>query len=464
MREEHRSESPQQRYNDARAKRREKFRARRAYGPDGTAAISLNDFYAYMPQHTYLFVPTREPWVAASVNARIAPLDDGVDDKGKPKTIKASTWLDRNKPVEQMTWVPGEPLLIQDRLIAEGGWFARPAASCFNLYLPPAIADGDPDAAGPWLDHVRKVYPDDADHIIKWCAQRVQAPQIKINHALLLGGAPGIGKDTLIEPVKRAVGPWNCHEVSPKHMMGRFNGFLKSVILRVSEARDLGDLNRYQFYDHMKALTAAPPDVLRVDEKNLREHSVVNCCGIIITTNHKTDGIYLPADDRRHFVAWSPLTKDDFAQDYWKQIWKWYETGGDRHVAAYLKTLDLTGFDPKAPPPKTPAFWNIVDVSRAPEDADLADLLDDMGKPDVVTLISLVARATDRFRYWLEDPKNSRAIPHRLQECGYVKVRNPDAEDGLWRIYGKRQAIYARADLPLRDQLVAAAAKLVGRQ
>src|SRR5215472_7556364 len=31
--------------------------------------------------------------------------------------------------------------------------------------------------------------------------------------------------------------------------------FLKSVILRVSEARDLGEVNRDQFYDHMKALT-----------------------------------------------------------------------------------------------------------------------------------------------------------------------------------------------------------------
>ena len=35
-------------------------------------------------------------------------------------------------------------------------------------------------------------------------------------------------------------------------MLGRFNGFLKSVVLRVNEARDLGDVNRYQFYDHLK--------------------------------------------------------------------------------------------------------------------------------------------------------------------------------------------------------------------
>lgn len=99
-------------------------------------------------------------------------------------------------------------------------------------------------------------------------------------------------------------------------MLGRFNGFAKSVILRVSEARDLGDVDRFAFYDHMKTYTAAPPDVLRVDEKNLREYAILNVCGVIITTNHKADGIFLPPDDRRHFVAWSELARDDFAAGY----------------------------------------------------------------------------------------------------------------------------------------------------
>jgi hypothetical protein len=113
------------------------------------------------------------------------------------------------------------------------------------------------------------VFGGDDDHIVKYLAHRVQRPQEKINHAFVFGGAQGIGKDTLLEPVKYAVGPWNFAEVSPQQMLGRFNGFLKSVILRVNEARDLGETNRFSFYDPMKAYTAAPPDVLRVDEKNL---------------------------------------------------------------------------------------------------------------------------------------------------------------------------------------------------
>jgi Bifunctional DNA primase/polymerase, N-terminal/Family of unknown function (DUF5906)/Primase C terminal 2 (PriCT-2) len=314
--------------------------------------VKLVDFVAYMPLHFYIFIPTREPWPATSVNARLP---------SKSKFFTAADWLDVNNPVEQMTWAPGKPMKIQSRLVADGGWIERDGVACFNLYRPPTIELGDATKAGPWLEHVKKIYPNDAEHIINWLAFKAQNHGVKINHALVLGGPQGIGKDTLLEPVKHAVGPWNFVEVSPTQMQGRFNSYVKSVILRVSEARDLGnDVDRYQFYEHTKVFTASPPDVLRCDEKNLREHSVFNVCGVVFTTNHKTNGIYLPADDRRHYVAWSELDKSSFEEGYWKTLWTWYDREGNSHVAAYLTQLDISNFDPKAPPPKTDAFWAIV--------------------------------------------------------------------------------------------------------
>lgn len=95
----------------------------------------------------------------------------------------------------------------------------------------------------------------------------MQRPDEKLNHALVLGGEQGIGKDTLLEPVKRAVGPWNFADVSPQEVLGTFTEFRRSVILRISEARDLGEFDRFGFYDHTKTLIAAPPDVLRVNPK-----------------------------------------------------------------------------------------------------------------------------------------------------------------------------------------------------
>ena len=293
--------------------------------PEG---ISLDDFWSYMPMHNYIFAPARQHWPGSSVNARLplVPLfyPDGspkVNKHGEQIYQKPTTWLDINKPVEQMTWAPGLRMVIRDRLTSEGGWIPRRGVSCFNLYRPPPVIIGNPLRAQRWLDHVYRVYPDEAERIIHWLAHRVQRPAEKINHALVLGGAQGIGKDSLLEPVKRAVGAWNWADVSPREVLGRFSGFVKSVALRINEARDLGDVNRFQFYDHMKSLTAAPPDVLRVDEKHIREYYVMNCSGVIITTNHKTDGIYLPADDRRHFVCWSEEVKENFSPAYWDDLW-----------------------------------------------------------------------------------------------------------------------------------------------
>jgi hypothetical protein len=412
--------------------------------------LHLEDFVAYLPKHNYVFLPTREPWPASSVNARIPPVEDG----GEP--IAASTWLDRNRPVEQMTWCPGLPMLIEDRLVAEGGWIERRGCTILNLYRPPILKPGNAALATPWLEHVHRIYSNESDHVVRWLAHRVQRPQEKINHAMVLGGAQGIGKDTLLEPVKRAVGPWNTFEISPQHLLGPFNGFAKSVILRLNEARDLGEMNRYQLYDHSKAYTATPPDVLRCNEKNLREHSVFNCCGVIITTNHKADGVYLPADDRRHFVAWSDLTKDDFDEAYWNGLWHWYDNRGDGHVAAYLASVDLSSFNSKAPPPKTPAFWAIVDANRAGEDAELADALDLLGNPDATTINRVKTVADPGFVLWLNERKNRRGIPYRFENCGYVPVRNEAAEDGQWKIGATRQTIYGKAELSIRDRLEAA--------
>ena len=57
---------------------------------------------------------------------------------------------------------------------------------------------------------------------------------------------------------------------------------------------------------------------------------------------------------------------------------------------------------------------------------------------------------------WLMDRKNRRAIPHRMERCNYTPVRNPGADDGLWKLAGKRQTVYARVRLSLSEQMAAA--------
>ena len=131
---------------------------------DDGRGVGLGDFYAYMPSHQYIFTPSRQFWPSVSVNSRIPPItlqnragEPILDDKGKPKMISASAWLDREKPVEQMTWSPGDPMVVKDCLVSEGGSINRPGCSCFNLYLPPDVAPGDPAQARRWIEHVARV-------------------------------------------------------------------------------------------------------------------------------------------------------------------------------------------------------------------------------------------------------------------------------------------------------------------
>lgn len=445
-------------------------------------AVTLDNFYAYMKKEgACIFIPSGEIWPSANVNKRLSPVFVGLDDNGEPKYIPAATWLYGNKAVEQLTWIPGHNHLIRDRLFVEAGWLDCPGASVFNLYRPPTDKRGDPAKAERWVNHLEYIYPDDAERIIAFFAHAVQRPHEKVNHAKLLAGDPGVGKDSALAPVREAIGSWNFGDVTPREMFAtRFNGYQKSVILRISEAHDLGDTHRNTFYEHLKKITASPPEALRTDEKNIPEYYVVNVCHVVLTSNHRLNALYLPAEDRRFDVCWSPRTQADFDPDYWPELWRWYyKEGGFGHVAAYLSDFDLSNFDPKAPPPKTEAFWSIVNASRTPEDAELADAIDKLGEdetdergkpvndmdgkpkripPVALTVKNVIAVAGEDFEKWLTDRKNSRQISQRFTACGYLPMRSRYAKDGQWRVGGSRQTIDVRASLSPADQLSAAEA------
>ena len=114
--------------------------------------------------------------------------------------------------------------------------------------------------------------------------------------------------------------------------------------------------------------------------------------------------------------------------------------GGARHwaiAASLIKSAKLSGLDPAA---------------------YLADVLDRIGNPNAITLTRVQNAADGDFGEWIRDRKNRRAIPHRMETRGYVPLRNPAAGDGLWKVRGRRQVIYAKSTMPLADQVRAAEA------
>jgi hypothetical protein len=415
--------------------------------------LNADDFYAYMPKAgAFIYAPTRDIWPTTSVDAQVPWIPDTTG-KDRPP----GEWLLKHRAVHQWTWAPGQPELIRGKIVDAGaGFIERPGALIFNQYRPPVLVPR-PGNVDPWINLIERVFPEDVEPILDWLAHRVQRPGEKLNHAMVLGGEQRIGKDTILKPVRHAVGPSNFRDCAPSDVLGTWTDFTKAVILRINEARDIGrEFDRFKFYDHCKTLIAEPPETLRCNEKHIPQYYIPNLVGVVITTNHKTDGLYLPAGDGRHYVAWSPLTMNPFPEKYWIDLHHWYEREGYAVVAHYLKTRNLRHFNPKAPPPRTDAFWAMADDYRAPESAEMDDALDRLGRPDIVTIARIVAVADASFTEWLTSRENARIIPRRLDECGYVQVRNPDAIDGRWRLQSGRKPVYGRKDKPPAQLLTAA--------
>jgi hypothetical protein len=429
--------------------------------PPSTA--TFDDFYYFAKGNEYFYTPTRELWPSTTI--------------AKLFNEAATVYLARTKRIDTMTWCPGEPMVVRDKFVLKSGWKSKKDSHSFNLYVPSEKITGDPEKAGPWRELGKKMFGEHLERIESWLAYKVQNPGKKINHALVLGSPKqGIGKDTYLKSVVAAIGPWNFTNIGaaqttdPDH-----NGFLENVICCIGEVHDIGE-KRKKYYDLSKDWCAAPPMTLTVADKWVKAHPCFNVVGIIFTTNHKTDGLYLVAEDRRHYVVWIELLPEDFEPDYWNTYNAWLEGGGDQHVAAYLATRDLSKFDPYAAPPKTDAFWAIVNASQAPEDSELADVFDRLGIdpvevpikivwPPAVTRDMLIRCAMQiggedgsELAAWLGDRRNRHAIPKRLDAMGYSVTRSTWSKDGWWVIDGKRQAIYTRATLKGPARLKAAQA------
>jgi hypothetical protein len=438
------------------------------------ATADPDNLYWIMSEAKFMYLPTRTLFERNAVIRQV----------GK----EVAALIEETKVCSNLFWSPGMPTLIEDKAIVDGALFDFPGNNLLNLYKAPHLKlQGNSEGAGFWLELGEFLYGEDFYHLLQCFAFKIQHPEEKINHAIVTGSFDqGIGKDSLLAPLEVGVGVQNFENVTAGLAVEWTNrGFtapiLRRVITRISEVHDLGQ-QRFKFYDMTKDWAAAPPETLLVADKNVKAHRIQNVVLVIYSTNHKTDGVYIPEEDRRHYVAWSPRVRADFQEPRWRNYWNewgyqierddekkdefwrgyWHhiKLGAAYHVVAYLSQPHLLeGFNPGATPPHTAAWHEIVAANKNPQDDELLDVLDSMGepwlddsddrKPDAVTIGRIIRQPScpEGLAEFFRDPKNSRAWPHRLEAAGYASVRNPDAKDGKWRVGGKRQMIYGKRDL-----------------
>ena len=239
--------------------------------------------------------------------------------------------------------------------IGTAGWQDVPDSTTMNTYQPATITLGDPAQAAPWLAQCSRLYKEHWHHMVSYFSFLRQHPGVKINHGILMGGNPGVGKDSILKGVESAIGSQNLKEVSPAGIFGDFTPWTKCILLRVNEVHDLGDnghgsINRTAFYERMKIVLAAPPDTLTFNDKHVKSYPVRNCCGVVLTSNHEVGAMYVPDDDRRIFAVWSDAERPEYTDEQWIAYWDSFDgvnscqgqQPGREHVAALLQTWELS--------------------------------------------------------------------------------------------------------------------------
>jgi hypothetical protein len=295
----------------------------------------------------------------------------------------------------------------------------------------PEPIPGDP---GPWLRHVHRMIPDamEREHFIAALAHKVQYPSIKINHAILLGGNHGSGKDTLMAPFLWAIGgptKSNCSTVKNDELTSQWGYALECEVMEIIELRQADVKDRRAIENTLKPIIAAPPELLPVNRKGLHPYQALNRIFVVAYTNER-GAISLPSEDRRWFVLWCDADRLPVADA--DSLWNWYtHQNGFGAVAHYLMTHDVSAWSPTAPPPMTEAKAILIDAAMSPAESVLLEAIRSRSGDFASGVIAGPFHGIlDRVRYpaHVKTPPST-ALFHALAEAGWVDMGRVHSRD-----------------------------------
>jgi hypothetical protein len=286
------------------------------------------------------------------------------------RRIEAATSFDENrqakgaKSLVGVTYAAGSSILVaRDGMVYGNRWRdARPKPAAGDVSL--------------WLAHVERMVPEpfEREHLLNALAHKVQFPAHKINHAILMGGNHGSGKDTLFAPFFWAIGgdaKANCSLVKNEDLSSQWGYALECEVMEIAELRQAEAKDRRALENTLKPIIAAPPELLMVNRKGLHPYMALNRVFVIAFSNERV-AISLPSEDRRWFVIWCAAPKLAEAQAV--SLWNWYQhRGGFEAVAHYLHTRDVSAWNPNAPPPLTEAKAIMVEHGMSTAESFLVD-------------------------------------------------------------------------------------------
>ena len=270
----------------------------------------------------------------------------------------------RVEKVDRLDYIPGSPKILTDNGI-----------KYLNTFTPFDVPLNAPGDVTPWLNHFKVLgIEKDMPHFIKWMAHTIRFPDKKINHALLLAGGEGIGKDLLFHAFFKMLG--NQHKsIHGSMLLDNFNDFIvgtKNVHINELEMGDHREAKAVT--NKLKPYCTAPPTTLRVNPKNVKSFQIQNLCNVTIFSNNALP-LVVSRDTRRYYAVWSDMNPNGTDGEilpewrkYFNEIWEWMDNGGGwQAISHYLMTqVDLSDFNPGESPKVTEFMRDMREASADP--------------------------------------------------------------------------------------------------
>ena len=348
-------------------------------------------------------------------------------EKGKPVFYRAGPWMRyvAQRTVDEVTWDPGE-----------GQIFERNGVRYANLWKP---VERYPNASAKlWVDHVYRLYPEDGQSIIEWLAHTVQRPGEKVNHALVLGGPQGSGKNAILVPLEFLPG-FTGSATLPEVMSGFGDWAYGHKLTVLNEAKRTKNFTADDVHNALKIFITRPPLTLTINGKYKPIIQVPNLLSVAITTNY-VDSLHIDRDDRRYLVCWTDIIPE---QAHFDRLFGWLMAGGWREVIGYLQQVSLRDFNPAAPPAWSQATQDMYESGRPEVEVQIERLL--AGR--------LVIAHTD-FVYEINSEVDrkvlTRDVTKALQALGWAKLDSGNQlNKGRWfiRTGEPRQYVYHSGEI-----------------
>jgi hypothetical protein len=242
--------------------------------------------------------------------------------------------------VREITYAPGEALLLPT---------SDPDLPVFNRWRPTTHGNTPVSQAQvkPWLDHIEFVMGSipERDRFVKWGAFVAQHPEHKPNWHFLVMAVQGLGKDTLVQPVKLAVGDGNWQECLIYKLSEQFNEKVETKFLIIGETRqsEFGFVSAHDTGTRLKELLARPPEALTINKKFKTPYEIPNRVAVVLFSNEENP-LHLERDQRRVHVINRRGAKPEPA-GYYQALWGWLNGGGAELAASYLRQFPLTDSD-----------------------------------------------------------------------------------------------------------------------